>query len=1144
MEQSRIKVAVRVRPINSRELVKKCNSVVQCDDQASTVQVDSKPEAKQYAFDHVYGPTSSQENVFQTIGAPLTESCLEGFNGTIIAYGQTGSGKTHTLFGDADSITDRGLVPRVFEFLWQKINMAEKESAADPHSAASYSCKCSFYEIYNERVFDLLDTTGGNAQSGLNVREDQKKGVFVDGLSEEVVKSPSDATKVMSTGYKNRHVSSTAMNRDSSRSHAVFLLSMMTSSQNENGVKVTSGATFSLVDLAGSERQKSTKTEGVRLKEASKINQSLSTLGSVIHALSNGNDSKKFVRYRDSTLTFLLRDSLGGNSKTVLIANISPSADALSETLGTLKFAQRAKSVRNNVTANTFTSGNVEALQNEIAMLRAQLAGESPVSMGAVNRRASMVGRRKSTDSTTGGSIGNSANPVHSVFHTLNDSVLLSASLNRFKSIDEARTRAELKIHDLITLQKQQDRGYAALQAKLSTLQKQLNRVEGDSDADAQGEGGLEEMVELEVSVVREKLQVEVLRYKSRMEQLERAASHADILELWSVEKEDDFRDTVNSRVAEVERSCRALDTQFMAISNDKFEEVTGYSISEAQSLKSRCEELTTRAEEVEKKNAELTIDVLKSQTIISELQEGGTAVDKEVVSRALNDNAVLLRSFRDLEDQLTKKSMALQETEQKLEASSGQIASLQSELKTHNDAGDLEIQLRDAEEMIRRMESDDMQKSRDIETLAFDRDATQESLEVLETQCQTLLQEKAEDAAQIESLKLELESLLRSSSQDGNDKLIDAMNLSSQYVSEITRLQDTLQKERQAHDATKEHSSSLDKEVELNRSVLVDMQDKLGALREKDLKVRELSATKDELLVELADKSQQIEVLLAAKEENNQLIRDLKSDCDELQSRVVVMGSDEIKNEGDSEPAEGAPNGDCFTSSSTVRKLRADLLQALQKVEENAEAHSKLLSCESELRALRLLFEDSKQKLTDADARAASMMEQLLGVDGDISRARNANADFDKMKATNEKLEKKTKKLEKERDAGREVLAQVEGDLEDLREKFQQSEIMLTEIRMENTNLRESASTKVRETKEIKALHKDIKNKNDEIQHLNNLLQSSRSIAVKAKTDLKAAAMEDTVTKIVGRKRGLAKRDGNAAMPGLANLPPPPGAL
>ena len=185
-----------------------------------------------------------------------------------------------------------------------------------------------------------------------------------------------------------------------------------------------------------------------------------------------------------------------------------------------------------------------------------------------------------------------------------------------------------------------------------------------------------------------------------------------------------------------------------MALSNDKFEEVTGFTLSEALSLKSRCEELTSRAEEVEKKNAELTIDVLKGQTLIGELQEGGAAVDKKVVSKALNDNAVLLGSFKDLEEQLARKTAAVAEVEAVVEASREQIANLQAELKTLHDAGDLQSQLSVAEELVRRMQSDEMQKNRDIETLAFERDAAQESLDVLETQCQTLLQEKSEDAA------------------------------------------------------------------------------------------------------------------------------------------------------------------------------------------------------------------------------------------------------------------------------------------------------------------------------------------------------------------------------------------------------------
>ncbi len=1156
-------MAVRARPLNKRELAGKCDSVVQVLDAANTVQVNCKPESKQYTFDHVYGPNSSQESLFQTIGAPLTESCLEGFNGTIIAYGQTGSGKTHTLFGEADSITERGLVPRVFEFLWQKINIAEKDT--DPSKAASYSCKCSFYEIYNEKVFDLLDTTGGSSNSGLGVREDQKKGVFVDGLSEEAVNSPSDAYKVMSTGYKNRHVSSTAMNRDSSRSHAVFLLTMTVSSLNaDSGLKVTSGATFSLVDLAGSERQKSTQTEGLRLKEASKINQSLSTLGSVIHSLSNGNDNNKFVRYRDSTLTFLLRDSLGGNSKTVLIAAISPSADALSETLGTLKFAQRAKTVRNNATANTFTSGNLEALQSEIAMLRAQLAADAAsgsASGGSSSRRMSMYGGRKSMESSASNNSTATANPVYSVFQHMNDSALLSASLNRFKSIDEARMRAELKIHALVNTQKQQEQSYSALQGKVELLERQQNALQAQ-DTDAQEELGVAELVEMEVSVVREKLLADVAKYKNKTEELERMHTHADTLELWSGTKEDSFRDTVSTRVTDVEKKCRALDAQFVALSNDKFEQATGFSLSEAQSLRSRCTELTTRAEEAEKKNAELTIDLLKSQTLISEQQEGkgGAVVNGEAVSQALNDNAVLLRSFRDVEEQLAKKAAAVREGAEALLASQQLVEDLQTELESVQGAanGDLQqqLQLQECEEALRRLQSDETQKNRDIEKLTFERDHAMEEVEALEAQCQNLDAEKAaleaaqqEGATQMDSLRAEIATLLAQGNTSSNGKLMDAMNLSSQYVSEIARLQENLSTERREHEAAKEENGDLKKEVELNRSVLLDMQNRLGQLREKDFKIRELTATKEELLVEVADKTQQHDALQKALEESQQTIRDLREDCEELQSRVVIMGdgSTAVAAAKDDDAASGG--GGAFTPSATVRKLRADLLQALHKVEENSQAHSKLTSAESELRALRLLYEDSKNKASDAEMRAANMMEQLLGVDGDISRARDANADYENMKERNEKLEKKAKKLEKERDAGREVLAQVEDEVEELRSQFGLSESMLAEIRMENTALRESASTKVRETREIKALQREVERRDGEISTLKAKLLANVSHAAAASNDSNsnssdAASSISSISKApVVRKRGLSKRDGNV-MPSMANLPPPPGGL
>ena len=217
-----------------------------------------------------------------------------------------GSGKTHTIFGDNAQEASRGLVPRVLEYLWSHISVQNANT--------KFTCKCSFYEIYQERVFDLL--TSNPSSAGLNVREDSKSGVYVEGVTEEVVASPADAQRVLAMGYANRHVGETAMNRESSRSHAVFQLHIQTAEEHE-GVSTHRSARFSMVDLAGSERQKDTNATGDRLKEASQINKSLSALGNVINALADvsTNGTRRHVHYRDSKLTFLLRDSLGGNSK-------------------------------------------------------------------------------------------------------------------------------------------------------------------------------------------------------------------------------------------------------------------------------------------------------------------------------------------------------------------------------------------------------------------------------------------------------------------------------------------------------------------------------------------------------------------------------------------------------------------------------------------------------------------------------------------------------------------------------------------------------------------------------------------------------------------------------------------------------------
>uniref|UniRef100_A0A8C4UCR5 Kinesin family member 15 n=1 Tax=Falco tinnunculus TaxID=100819 RepID=A0A8C4UCR5_FALTI len=371
VEDDAIKVYVRVRPPSEGTALTDgdqglCLSVLS----SNTIRLHSKPEPKIFTFDYVANMETTQESVFSSVAKNIVESCMNGYNGTIFAYGQTGSGKTFTMMGpsDSDNFTHslRGVIPRSFEYLFFLIER-EKEKAG---SGKSFLCKCSFIEIYNEQIFDLLDS----ASAGLFLREHIKKGVFVDGAVEQVLSSAAEAYQVLTMGWRNRRVASTSMNRESSRSHAVFTITVESMEKTTEVVNIRSSL-LNLVDLAGSERQKDTHTEGLRLKEAGNINRSLSCLGQVITALVDvGNGKQRHICYRDSKLTFLLRDSLGGNAKTCIIANVHPGSRCFGETLSTLNFAQRAKLIKNKAVVNEDTQGNVGQLQAEVKKLKEQLA--------------------------------------------------------------------------------------------------------------------------------------------------------------------------------------------------------------------------------------------------------------------------------------------------------------------------------------------------------------------------------------------------------------------------------------------------------------------------------------------------------------------------------------------------------------------------------------------------------------------------------------------------------------------------------------------------------------------------------------------------------------------------------------------------
>ncbi|XP_017729736.1 PREDICTED: kinesin-like protein KIF13A, partial [Rhinopithecus bieti] len=376
------KVAVRVRPMNRRELELNTKCVVEMEGNqtvlhpppANTKQGERKPP-KVFAFDYCFWSMdesnttkyAGQEVVFKCLGEGILEKAFQGYNACIFAYGQTGSGKSFSMMGHAEQL---GLIPRLCCALFKRISLEQNESQ-------TFKVEVSYMEIYNEKVRDLLDPKG-NRQS-LKVREHKVLGPYVDGLSQLAVTSFEDIESLMSEGNKSRTVAATNMNEESSRSHAVFnIIITQTLYDLQSGNSGEKVSKVSLVDLAGSERVSKTGAAGERLKEGSNINKSLTTLGLVISSLADqaaGKGKNKFVPYRDSVLTWLLKDNLGGNSQTSMIATISPAADNYEETLSTLRYADRAKRIVNHAVVNEDPNAKViRELREEVEKLREQLS--------------------------------------------------------------------------------------------------------------------------------------------------------------------------------------------------------------------------------------------------------------------------------------------------------------------------------------------------------------------------------------------------------------------------------------------------------------------------------------------------------------------------------------------------------------------------------------------------------------------------------------------------------------------------------------------------------------------------------------------------------------------------------------------------
>lgn len=371
-----VQVVVRCRPINQKETESGCTKVVKIYPSRGVIDVQNpharseNEKAKMFTYDAVYDENSTQQSVYDETVRPLVASVLEGYNGCVFAYGQTGTGKTFTMEGLIGDKEEQGIIPRAFEQIWAHINRT---------TGVEFLVYARYLEIYMEDIRDLLKLKNPKP---LELRQSAEKGVFVSHLHSQTCQSASDMMKAMKIGNRNRTTGVTNMNEHSSRSHAIFQISIEMAEGTSKSVKV---GKLNLIDLAGSERQSKTGACGDRLKEASKINQALSSLGNVIYALA---ENSPHIPYRDSKLTRLLQDSLGGNSKTIMIANIGPASMNYEETIITLRYAYRAKSIKNQPIKNEdIKDAKLLELQREIERLKQLIAekGEGAIVDGLIS---------------------------------------------------------------------------------------------------------------------------------------------------------------------------------------------------------------------------------------------------------------------------------------------------------------------------------------------------------------------------------------------------------------------------------------------------------------------------------------------------------------------------------------------------------------------------------------------------------------------------------------------------------------------------------------------------------------------------------------------------------------------------------------
>ena len=1003
-----IKVLMRIRPPSRTELAsgsyRKAVFVSEDGRGAYLSNCGHQDASKTFSYDNVVDEETSQEKVFDLVGKPLADAFLNGYHCNLLAYGQTGAGKTYTMQGkdetdgdcgngektsegDDDS-SSRGLLPRVLEYVFSDLERKKVEHA-EKSLGYAYSAKVSHLEIYNEVIFDLLDQT---EDKSITVREDTKKGVMVDGWSVESVANASEAYALFKKGCKSRHIGQTAANRESSKSHSVFILTQEQKFIDaDTGLEKRLKTSFYLVDLAGSERQKHSEAVGQTLKEACGINKSLSTLGNVIKSLVDINEGKeRHIPYRDSKLTFLLKNSFGGMSKCSFVANVSPSLAALEETLSTLKLAQRAKTVKNTSKLCEETIGSTAALQTELTkvkaeLLRLQAEGPQMMTLGNVvqnldeesrnhlekmrkllsSERAAHASEREKLASQVGALQGLTKKLDTSLKATKLVVRLREQNLERLQKQSqlplapaefwEEQGGAAIKENEQLKVQLECHPEVVKSRMEIETLQKEREDLKKKLETD----------VESQIFIFEEnaKTAMEELHYLLRdRENLQ--SDHEDLKRQFNQLKEENLVDLQNAQTK--------LEKVFKT--NQSLEEMNAHANKECSDLK----------EEV----ASLQSSVADKLAIIASSQ-----VALEEVQSQLMEHLKLCDEYGNQVKTLTEEIGSMQEQKESVEAS---FETLKSEMDAQKQAHDEECTGLNNQVKTLTDEKETVEAS--FETLKSEMDAQKQAHDEectgLNNQVKTLTDEKETVEASFETLKSEMDAQKQSDAEvtaQLKTELENAKESCTSLQSEKEALEYKLKEAGESN--TAERDAAAEKISEL-QSLVEDLTLKTATIQSEE------SAYLDKLEAlekELNEKQKLLEESANAKEDlegtRNQLqdnVTDLEKRCEALQKEVSALNELNSNSVADLESKLSAATLKYDEALADASKATAAMESAKTELEDQRKDHeekegslaSKISELEQDLATVTEDKSSVETRLQEAGEEMAALRSKATGAE------------------------------------------------------------------------------------------------------------------------------------------------------------------